>query len=61
MASRIFTHDCRSLDIRRLCREGFLVPDTRFEWVWRGQAGVVRGVSGIRVYDGRIRLVAGST
>ena len=30
---------CFSIDVRRFAREGWLIPDTKFEWVWRDKSG----------------------
>ncbi len=42
---------CYNLDIRRLVREGWLVPNTQFQWVWRQRPGNLRGVIRVLVRE----------
>ena len=38
MARKRLVSECWTLDVRQLNREGKLMPNRRFEWVWRDQA-----------------------
>ena len=45
--ARAMVTSCANLDIRRFAREGWLRPQTRFEWTWRNKDGHIK--SAIRV------------
>ncbi|MEC4747455.1 hypothetical protein [Methylomicrobium sp. Wu6] len=50
------TEDCRSIDIRRWQREGYLTPGQYLDWQWLRNGERVAAI-GVKVESGQLRLI----
>jgi hypothetical protein len=56
MSQRLMVDQCLKLDVHRLNREGYLSPNSQFEWIWRGKENQVEAAIKIYVSENGLKL-----